>query len=468
MARRKNFLKLQALSRLEVAAVACAALLSVSCFARGAVDDATIAVMLLLSLPVLWAAGSGTKPVYAPLKYMGSALLACILFIFCLQYLASAAPHDAAAAFQGAGRLLFFTIIFTTALFIGACESSSRIFLNALLLSGTGLVAVTFFAANRDGAATGEHYYYAHGFVNANNAAVYLGVILLLSLAQAVRFFRVPAKPMLRAFLDFIDHLNGFVIIKGGFLLFAVLLALAGLFMTGSRGGIALSLLCAALFSFMMLFKINLQGTARTMAIAAVTVVTTALISWSFINFGHIITAKLNTDGINPNSRFEIFSAVLPMIADHPLLGTGLGSFPGAFQAYRPETISTDGIIDKAHNSYLEFSAEMGIPALLVLLFVLGRAGQLLYGGVKGRRERYVVPALGLSVWLLAALVSLIDFPLQIPGLTALFIAIITICVSQTDARFCQSVPTSSSAVIKRRRIRKRRSAAAMIPPPII
>ena len=131
------------------------------------------------------------------------------------------------------------------------------------------------------------------------------------------------------------------------------------------------------------------------------------------------------------------------------------------FQQYRPGNISADGIIDKAHNSYLEFSSEMGLPMLLILMTALSWLGALLYNGVKGRKERYVTPALGLSIWLLAALYSLIDFPLQIPGLAALFIAITTVCASQADPRFSEPIQpsTNRNAPVKRIRIRKRRGS---------
>jgi O-antigen ligase len=179
------------------------------------------------------------------------------------------------------------------------------------------------------------------------------------------------------------------------------------------------------------------------------------------MNFGQVIAHKFETNGVSSNSRLDIHAAVQPMIADHPLLGTGLGSFPTAFQAYRPSTMSPDEIIDKAHNSYLEFAAEMGVPALLVLMGALGWVGLQLYRGMRDRRERYVIPTLGFAVWLLGGIYSLVDFPLQIPALTALFVALMVICVSQSDPRYYEPAASASrgaSSGSGRVRIRKRRS----------
>jgi|GEM_PF-4448497 len=479
----KHF-KQAALSRLDVAAISIAVILSIGCLAKGAVYDSVVALLLLLSLPALYLAASGARTVHTGLKTVGLRFLVGVTLILVLQQLlpssggsgdlwqqvqaltahdaGSFALYDKSAWMQGIGRLLLFISIFTSSLFIGSSESSTRLFLQALLLSGTFCLALTFFIATDNGVPSTTFNSYTHGFVNPNSASGYLGVMLLLAMAQSVRFFKIPVKTFRKIFIYLIDQLNIVAIMKGCLLLFALLLSLAGLFMTGSRGGILLTLACAALFSFIIMMKLQLQPRIRQTIIVATMVVMGGILVWSFTNFGQVALDKLNTSGLNSNSRFDIITAVAPMIADHPLLGVGLGSFPDVFQQYRPTNVSSDGIIDKAHNSYMEFAAEMGIPALLMLLAALGWMGRRLYEGVKQREERYVLPALGLAIWLYAALYSLIDFPLQIPGLAALFIAITTVCVSQTDRQLSEP-SQSSTAVRKRVRTRKRRSTKDLV-----
>ena len=468
------FAQLFAFSRLDMAAMICALLLSLACLVRGAVDDGVIAIFLLALLLPLGLALSASRPVHPRLKAIGTAVLAFLLLVLCLQRLLHGdtafwqqvhditghAPyatvlHDHAAWLQGLGRLLLFVIVFIIALCVGASESSVRLFLQTLLYSGTLFVALTFFYANNNDVPANTRYFYHHGFVNPNNAAAYLGLMWLLSLAQALRFFKLPLHPNRRMFIDLLDQLTIGTILKGGFLLFATLLTLAALLSTGSRGGILASLFCGACMCLMVLSKINLRSTIRKIIIALALIAMGSVMVWSFINFGEAITSKLSTDGFSSNTRLDIYAAVLPMIADHPLLGAGLGSFPAMFQLYRPETISADGIIDKAHNSYLEFASEMGLPAFFVLMLALAWAGFTLYCGIRSRKERYVVPLFGFSAWLLATLYSLVDFPLQIPGLCALFLAIVTVCVSQTDPRFSEAAQNTSTFV-RRRRVRVR------------
>ena len=447
------------LNGLDVAAIACAVMLSLGCLVKGAVYDTTIAIGMVVAMPILVLACVHARSVHRGVMMAGAAVFLMVVAMLLLQkIIPSSDVIDHAAWMRGVGRLLFLMMVFGMALLIGSAESSARLFFLALLISGTIAVTVTFFVATENGVPTTTHYSYRHGFVNANNAAAYLGVMLLLGLAQAARFFRNPANSIQKNVMNIIDRLSMMGIIKGVSLLFCLLLALAGLFMTGSRGGIFMALLTASVFCFMVIHRMQLARHLRYSIVSVIILIAGSICIWSFLNFGQVISNKIETNGVSANSRPDIFAAVMPMIADHPLLGTGLGSFPGAFQKYRPQNVSSDGIIDKAHNSYLEFAAEMGLPAFMVLLAALGWMGWQLYRGVKERHERYVTPAFGVSVWLLGALYSLIDFPLQIPGLAALFLAIIVVCVSQSDRRFCQPAPSVSNAPSKRVRIRKRRT----------
>ena len=468
--------RLPQLRRLDVVAILFACLLSLVCLAKGAVHDFVVAIALLSALPLLGLAALDARHVHPRLQQMGLMLLAVLSIILVLQLVLPAGTDlwtrvqavtghaasdtallDRGAWFAGLGRLLFFVVTFGIALFIGASESSARIFLLALMVSGTLCIAVTFFSATDNGVPVSTFYSYHHGFVNPNNAAAYLGLMLLVALAQAVRFFRSPATTLRKSVIGMIDGLSFPIIVKGCFILFALLIALAGLFMTGSRGGVLVTMVTSVLFLIMVACKTSLKPYLRNLIIAGTVLVAAALFLWSFANYGQVITNTVEMDGASANSRFDIFAAVLPMIHEHPLLGTGLGSFPGSFQHYRPVNVSSDGIIDKAHDSYLEFAAEMGVPALMVLLIALGWMGFALLQGYREREERYVKPALGFVVWLFVGLFSLMDFPLQIPGIAALAIAITTICVSQGDRRFSEPAQRPDSKTVKKRvRIRKR------------
>src|SRR5439155_16964028 len=70
-------------------------------------------------------------------------------------------------------------------------------------------------------------------------------------------------------------------------------------------------------------------------------------------------------------SRLAVSAAGWAIVRDHPLLGTGLGSWLHAFRPYQAPPVE-GGIWDHAHNDYLELATEGGLAGVVfVLLFAL-------------------------------------------------------------------------------------------------
>jgi O-antigen ligase len=93
----------------------------------------------------------------------------------------------------------------------------------------------------------------------------------------------------------------------------------------------------------------------------------------------------------NPADQMAMYNAVerrlilengLKIVADHPVLGVGIGGFNRALVRYMPELGYRGG--KDAHNTYLNLAAEMGLPGLLLWL---GMVGSVL-AQVRRRRAR--------------------------------------------------------------------------------
>src|SRR5207302_10944091 len=70
-------------------------------------------------------------------------------------------------------------------------------------------------------------------------------------------------------------------------------------------------------------------------------------------------------------SRLAVSAAGWAIVRDHPLFGTGLGSWLHAFRPYQAPPVE-GGIWDHAHNDYLEAAAEHGVVGVaLMMLFAL-------------------------------------------------------------------------------------------------
>ena len=135
-------------------------------------------------------------------------------------------------------------------------------------------------------------------------------------------------------------------------------LCLAAMFMTGSRGGVLLSLL-ALIVAFVVFFRRHLPRRAGVLgALAGGGAVVLVLLQL----MGGGISARFDLEGLADEGRLETYKATVRMIDDHPWLGTGQGTFAYAFPAYRSPNVSIWGVWDLAHNTLLEIAAEMGVP----------------------------------------------------------------------------------------------------------
>ena len=117
----------------------------------------------------------------------------------------------------------------------------------------------------------------------------------------------------------------------------------------------------------------------------------------------------------------------LDYLADFPLTGSGGGSFYGIFPNYQPQDFP--GFYQHAHNDYLEFSIELGVPAAGVLAAVVALALWSAYQ-VQRHRRTALYKGAGFTVTmtiLWAAIHSSTDFNLQIPANALTFVTILAL-----------------------------------------
>jgi O-antigen ligase len=81
----------------------------------------------------------------------------------------------------------------------------------------------------------------------------------------------------------------------------------------------------------------------------------------------HLVNAEGVATNLEPSAanRLIIWTGAAQMIAEHPF-GVGFGAFPERIGQYAPAVANRD-----AHNAYLLLAAEMGIPALLLFLWIV-------------------------------------------------------------------------------------------------
>ena len=117
--------------------------------------------------------------------------------------------------------------------------------------------------------------------------------------------------------------------------------------------------------------------------------------------------------------RARLYEGVVAMGADSPIVGWGLGTFRFVFPAYQPEGLQYR--YSHAHQDALQMFAEAGVVGLAALVLLAVHAVSCL-------RDRRVSPGARLA-WLLAVLgcgiVSMVEFPLQIPAVRFVWLGIL-------------------------------------------
>jgi O-antigen ligase len=126
-------------------------------------------------------------------------------------------------------------------------------------------------------------------------------------------------------------------------------------------------------------------------------------------------------------TRVKIWQGSLDMIRHNPIIGTGIGTFIWGFPRYRPEGLN--GLINFAHNDYLEAACDMGIPAVLIMLWIFVI---VIKKGIGVDSSSYY--RLGCAIGVLSlSLHALSDFNFHIPANMLLFTVYLAIIMKARE-----------------------------------
>lgn len=125
--------------------------------------------------------------------------------------------------------------------------------------------------------------------------------------------------------------------------------------------------------------------------------------------------------------RVAIWRDAPRLVRDHPLVGTGLGTFGTAFRRY--QTGLVDRYVNHAHNDYLEFAADTGlIGAALLFLPIFYLFIKMIISFLDDPRRYRRAVTLGCIGSALALLIhSMTDFNLQLPANALVFAVVLGI-----------------------------------------
>ena len=277
-------------------------------------------------------------------------------------------------------------------------------------------------------------------YVNRNHYAGLMEMIFPLALGLFLIHRPVIARVSLRRrLLDFFLYKK----LHSHFLYgSAAVLTATSLFVTLSRGGVVSLALSMGFFALFIAFKTGRYRTGLYFGIViAAVLVLAGTESWELVaeRFENIRDER----GELATGRPYYWSDSISIFRDFPLFGAGADTFVHVYPKYR--TFPGKGLLEHAHNDYLEFLATGGLVVagltLFALIFILNRSFQTF----RMRREGFAIYLIAscLTAVFSILLHSAVDFNMQIGANALYFFFILSVAVAAAHTRFRKGLPAT-------------------------
>ncbi|WP_295891642.1 O-antigen ligase family protein [uncultured Vibrio sp.] len=266
-------------------------------------------------------------------------------------------------------------------------------------------------------------------FVYKNHLANYLMLSLCMGLGLIVTQLHISESGSwyvrIRRVLEGLLSLKMFVRL-------ALVIMVIALVMTRSRMGNTAFFTATTIGGVLALFFYKNKPRALTALVISVIAIDTFAVG---ALFGlDKVKQRLVETSLQQESRDQVVIWSLDIIKDYPLTGTGMASFYTVFPGY---TKSDVGFYDHAHNDYIQFFVEAGIPATLMLGAMVLYSLWLCLETIRVRNSRTMKGlALGSLMAIIGMLIHIsVDFNLQPMANTLAFIFILFISHASATMR---------------------------------
>ncbi|MDO8421544.1 MAG: O-antigen ligase family protein [Parvibaculum sp.] len=339
------------------------------------------------------------------------------------------------ATLTGLMRLLTYAIIFWLTLQTTRAPDRARQSIIAATMIGAiyALYGLVIFLLGNDWILIYPKWAYLEAltstFVNRNSYATFAGLSLLCATAIALENMRQIARldrPLRVKSVMLLELLVG----ESRWAISAVFLIAIALLLTASRAGVASSFAAIVLLTFLLLRGSNLRFITIVLLFALIGFF--AALVYFLAGENLMIRAGRTDIWLSQISRQDIYDTTIAAIMASPWTGTGFGTYIDTISGYRDGAVPLKFTLDRAHNTYLESAAELGIPATIALNLSIGLLVLRMMSGYFERRRNRLYPAIGIAATLLVGLHSLVDFSLQIPAVTIFYAFILGVSVSQS------------------------------------
>ncbi len=205
----------------------------------------------------------------------------------------------------------------------------------------------------------------------------------------------------------------------------ALALMVIGLVLSHSRMGNAAFFMAMTVTALFALFSFKHRSGGLSILIISLFVIDIFILgAWFGIDK---VTSRIEQASFNQETRDEVVTYGLELVKQYPLTGTGAGSFYTVFPAVQGADVQL--FYDHAHNDYLQFAVEFGLPATTLLgIMVLWSLWQAIYTMRKRHNNLMKGTAFGCMMAIIGMMIHIsVDFNLQAPANTIYFLVILTL-----------------------------------------
>ncbi|QIB35462.1 O-antigen ligase family protein [Ancylobacter pratisalsi] len=277
---------------------------------------------------------------------------------------------------------------------------------------------------------TAYEHFVVSTFINRNNYATYAGMGVIVTLGVLFESYRRAGVGRRLPFGQRLATLIEVTPRTGLPIAVALVTIMISLIWTGSRGGV-LTTLGGVTMLLLPLFL--MAGSRKTMLVATLAVVAAVLLV--MVGYGGDLAERFADSAGAGERRFDVVRRVWEAALDVPWTGFGYGSFDRMFAVYRNTDMLLRAHWDKAHNTYVELLFDLGFPAAIAFFGLVGGLIGSIVFRLSQRETRPIYCLVVLAVSFQVLMHAVVDFSLQIQGVTITFWILLGAGVAQSWSR---------------------------------
>jgi O-antigen ligase len=211
-------------------------------------------------------------------------------------------------------------------------------------------------------------------------------------------------------------------------IILATVMGLAAV-LSGSRAGVLC--MAAGLGGLMLMAPPDREGRGGRLAVAALGVM---IMLYGGFAGGQELTVRFketsaDVSGIRP----ALWRDGLSMLAEFPIIGSGVGTFESVFPGYR-RFATQQAAYAHAHFDCLEVATEGGLVAMVLVVWAMISFARRIGGGLRRAAGRRRLALAAVIAGIVSPLLhGMVDFPLHIPGIAFLVLAMAGVALGLAD-----------------------------------